>query len=352
MEVDNEALLEMTWRSPSNIALVKYWGKHGRQLPSNPSISFTLSRAFTETTVLFTPRRDSATPIVKSFLFEGKTNQAFARRIETFLQQITDKLPFLQQLQLDISSVNSFPHSAGIASSASAMSALALCLVEGRQRLNGDSFDLEDTINEVSELARLGSGSASRSVVAPIGIWGAHPDIPGSSDRYAISFPFELHSSFDNWKDSILLVSDEVKAVSSSAGHQLMKNHPFARTRFKQARANIRRITVAMQQGDIGAFGTIVEEEALTLHGLMMNSRPSFMLLLPETVRIIQSLRRWRRQADVPVYFTLDAGPNVHLLYPSTHADRVLQWMEKELPEYLQSDKIVRDEVGMGPVKV
>ncbi len=352
MSQHSNTTVRVGWRSPANIALVKYWGKHGRQLPANPSISFTLSRAFTETLVEFSPKDHRDAPILKSFTFAGAAHEAFARKMERLLESITDMVPFLEKYQLSISSDNSFPHSAGIASSASAMSALALCLVEGEYLLEGEAFDPERERNRISEIARLCSGSASRSVFPHLAVWGTHSDIEGSTDRYAIAFPYEVHPVFDRWKDDILLVSEEVKAVSSSAGHELMNHHLYAPVRYDQARANIRDLSRALQEGDVERFGQIVEEEAMTLHGLMMNSRPSYMLLLPETVRIIHELRRWRAETGYPVYFTLDAGPNVHLLYPQTHREQVDNWMQEHLQVYLDKGRILRDEVGEGPFRV
>ena len=117
---------EVHWRSPSNIALIKYWGKHGRQLPRNPSISFTLNNAFTDTTLQYVAKQGNDQLINLSFNFSGAPNEAFRLKMVKFLESIVDIFPFLRQLDLKIDSYNSFPHSAGIASSASSMSALAL----------------------------------------------------------------------------------------------------------------------------------------------------------------------------------------------------------------------------------
>ena len=115
-------------RSPSNIAIVKYWGKHGNQLPNNPSISFTLSNCFTETKVTY--KEGNHDDISMEFYFEGKENPAFKSKIEKFLNANEQYFTFLKGLDLKIESYNSFPHSSGIASSASSMSALIMCLLE------------------------------------------------------------------------------------------------------------------------------------------------------------------------------------------------------------------------------
>ena len=118
---------KISWRSPSNIAIIKYWGKYGVQLPRNPNVSFTLDKAFTDTALSFRKKtvRENSSEISLNFLFENQPNEAFRLKQLKFLTSILPIFPFLNQYELDISSSNSFPHSAGIASSASSMSALA-----------------------------------------------------------------------------------------------------------------------------------------------------------------------------------------------------------------------------------
>ena len=117
-----------SWKSPSNIALVKYWGKFGNQMPKNASVSFTLDHAFTQTSIAYSSRPNASDEISIHFLFEGQENPSFQKKIQVFLNSVLHEFPFLKELHLDIKSENSFPHSTGIASSASSMSALALCL--------------------------------------------------------------------------------------------------------------------------------------------------------------------------------------------------------------------------------
>src|SRR4030095_11024362 len=114
-----------SWRSPSNIALIKYWGKHGVQLPRNPSLSFTLSASYTDMTVRATP--EAATPGL-TVLFKGAPKPSFEPKIKSYFDLIQNRISWLTHASIEIDSTNTFPHAAGIASSASAMSALALCL--------------------------------------------------------------------------------------------------------------------------------------------------------------------------------------------------------------------------------
>ena len=150
--------------SPSNIALVKYWGKYGDQLPQNPSISFTLDHSRTEMILEYSPKGeiDKHKTIDLTFTFEGKENKAFGDKITAFLTRLLPTHPYLGQLTFNLSSTNTFPHSAGIASSASSMSALALCICTLENRLFQNMNEVE-TLKKASYLARLGSGSACRS---------------------------------------------------------------------------------------------------------------------------------------------------------------------------------------------
>ena len=142
---------KIRWRSPSNIAIIKYWGKHGVQLPRNPNISFTLDKAFTETTLHFVQKSKNDTPddISLHFLFENQENEAFRLKQLKFLRSLIPIFPFLTKYQLNISSHNSFPHSAGIASSASSMSALALCLCEMELEISNFRFQISNAKSEI-----------------------------------------------------------------------------------------------------------------------------------------------------------------------------------------------------------
>lgn len=340
----------VSWRSPSNIALVKYWGKHGRQLPQNPSISFTLDQAYTETTLDYSPKTGADQGIALTFLFEGKSNEAFQKKVQQFLESITDIFPFLRQLNLKIKSSNSFPHSAGIASSASSMSALALCLCSLEYELFGTLESDEAFRQKASFIARLGSGSACRSIYARAAVWGANTEITEASDLYAIPYAEEIHPVFHSMHDDILIVSKSKKQVSSRAGHSLMEGNVYADNRYRQAKQKFRQLISAMKNGDLELFGRIAEEEALTLHAMMMASPTPYLLLQPNTINIIQRLQAFRATNNLPVYFTLDAGPNPHLLYPENIAKAVQQFIRGELSEFCE--QWIEDQVGEGPLQL
>jgi len=338
------------WKSPSNIALVKYWGKKGNQIPANASLSITLSEAYTITRMKATKAGAGEGPEVV-FRFEGELNEIFGARIESFLKSVIPNLPFLKEVSLEIESGNNFPHSAGIASSASAMSALALCLCSIENSLKMETTNPEEFFRKVSSISRLGSGSACRSVYGGISVWGKHPAVEGSNDEYAVPLSFELHPLFVDIHDTILIVDPGQKKVSSSVGHNLMKGHAFAEARFNQANANLTAILVALKQGDWDTFSLITENEALSLHAMMMTSRPGYLLMHPNSLEIIDKVTEFRKQTGAAVCFTLDAGPNIHLLYPASEVEKIKPLIEV-LKHYCYNEATIEDKMGSGPQKL
>jgi diphosphomevalonate decarboxylase len=345
-----EKIEKIAWRSPSNIALVKYWGKYENQIPANASLSFTLSNAYTETSLEY--YKSASNELEVEFYFEGTKNSAFADRVEKYFRSIAKIYPVLNQYQFTISSRNSFPHSSGIASSASSMSALALCLVEMLNNIGAIKNDGKLQSVLASELARIGSGSASRSVIPYLGLWGKHASIKESSDNYAIAIDSEIHEVYSTFCDAILIVDAGTKEVSSSVGHKLMQGHPFAESRFKQANINITRLLKIMKNDNLTDFFQLIEEEALSLHAMMLSSHPSFILMKPNTLEIIERIRKARNRNGLMLGFTLDAGANVHLLYPEYHKDSVAEFIENELLKFCEDNRVIFDKVGAGPTKL
>ena len=338
----------ISFKAPSNIALVKYWGKKGEQLPANPSVSFTLTNCFTETSIQYEHR--STSPLASTedfsfnFSFEGQPKPSFHPKINTFFQRIAPYLPFLKDYHFSIASHNSFPHSSGIASSASAMAALSICLMKIAKNLD-PTLTEEQCWQQASFLARLGSGSACRSVQGSIVVWGTHPSIEGSSDNYGIPYPLPVHEIFQSYQDTVLLIDRGQKQVSSTVGHNLMHGHPFAEARFAQANQNIERLISCFASGDVTRFIEIVESEALTLHAMMQTSIPYFILMRPNTLEVIQRIWRFRQDTKEPLSFTLDAGANVHLLYPKSSKAVVHSFIQEELASFCENGQYLHDEV-------
>lgn len=344
--------IKVGWESPSNIALVKYWGKYGRQLPRNPSVSFTLSTAATRTFISMGAPHDLG-KVQLNFTFEGKEKPTFQVRIENFLNSIAHEyFPFLLNYELIIESSNSFPHSSGIASSASGMSALALCLCDLEYRLMSKNEYDSEFFRKASLISRLGSGSAARSVYGGMAAWGRHIDIIDSSDDYAVSVQKDLHPVFKSFQNDILIISTKEKSVSSTAGHHLMEGNPYAEARYKQASDRLSILMKALKEGDLETFGKVTEDEALTLHALMMCSDPSYILMEEGSLTVIKKIIEFRSRTGIPVYFTLDAGPNVHVLYPSEYEVQVSDFIIHELKPHCHEGRVIRDKVGSGPKKL
>ena len=342
----------ITWRSPSNLAIIKYWGKHGVQLPKNPSLSLTLSSSFTDTMLEYKPKASGDRDISLEFTFHQEPNEPFREKVVKFIEGVSDIFPFLRQLDLTVRTGNSFPHSAGIASSASAMSALALCLCSLEDELFETLGDDAAFDRKSSYVARLGSGSACRSIFPVAALWGQTGEVEGSSDLFALPVGEQVHEVFKDFHDDILIASTEAKSVSSRAGHSLMDGHPFADARYADAKRKLHFLLEAMKKGDLETFGKIAENEALTLHGLMMSSNPSYILLKPNTLEMIERVRRYREETKHPIYFSLDAGPNLHVLYPGDIIHEVRVFIDEELMPLCEEEKYLQDWVGEGPVQV
>jgi len=342
---------EFTWESPSNIALVKYWGKKENQIPKNPSISFTLESCKSITTLSFRKKDKNDNTFSFDLFFEGKQKNEFKPKILNFFKRVELYLPFLKTYHLKIETSNTFPHSSGIASSASGMSALALCLMSMEKEFMPD-MSLEYFKKKASFLARLGSGSACRSIEGNVIVWGKHNKIEKSSDFFGIKFPYPIHKNFTNYQDTILLVDKGEKQVSSSVGHNLMHGHPFASERFKQANENISQLIHVLASGDLDDFIKIIESEALTLHAMMMTSMPYFILMKPNTLEIINRIWKFRNETGLHIGFTLDAGANVHVLYPEIETDKIYEFIKNELVVYCENDKYIRDKVGGGAKRI
>lgn len=327
-------------KCPSNIALIKYWGKKEVQIPMNPSLSFTLNESNTQTTLKYQTKSTQGFSL-KVFL-DDELQESFAPKIIQFFKRISDYVSFLENFDWEIHTHNTFPHSSGIASSASGLGALSLCLVELEEKLGG-KLSKEERDRKASFLARLGSGSACRSIYPGITVWGKTDAVEGSSDLYAVPYPYKIHDHFKNFCDTILLIDEGQKEVSSTVGHNLMNDHPYAETRFQSAEENLAKLIPVLKSGDLKEFGRIVEHEALSLHAMMMTSNPYFILMKPNTLLAIEKIWAFRKKTDMPLFFTLDAGANIHLLYPENIKEIINDLIEKELKELCSGGSFIKD---------
>jgi diphosphomevalonate decarboxylase len=355
--------LQSSWKSPSNIALIKYWGKKGNQLPANPSLSMTLDKAATYTWVKASWLSHTSAPSENSKFSAGLSGQSgvncvnndhhhpFSVRLNKLYQTLTREVPLLDSLTVEVNTGNSFPHSTGIASSASGISAFVFCLFEIVAKIQGVRTDTEDFFRAVSFASRLGSGSACRSVYGGFTLWGKTAGVRGSSDLESVPLNDVIHPDLLSLRDAILVISTQPKSLSSSRGHDIMGSHPFAKARYQQARDNLSDMVKALQKGDMEGIALISENEALSLHALLMTSGSGGFLMKPATVAVIQKIQQARGKG-LPVFFTLDAGPNIHLLYPSSDRRAVEAFIRDEVSPFCEKGEIIFDHCGRGAVPI
>lgn len=335
---------KVSYSSPSNIAIVKYWGKEpGDQIPMNPSLSMTLknSRSFTTVDYVVGPGTE---PVVE-IIFNGKRAIDIEAKLQRWFTKISYFFSWLRHAHLRIDSMNNFPHSAGIASSASGMSALTTCLSAIDSEVNNGVFPPREV---QSNIARLGSGSASRSLYGPWVIWGKTSAYPQAVDEHAMIVA-DVHQDFQLLHDTIIVVDKTPKSISSRDGHTLMANHPWRKARIDQANQNMQLLLQALKTGDWKLFETVTENEALSLHGLMLSSEGGMMLWRGNTVEWMLYLKEIRWQTGIPMAFTLDAGANLHLLYPDRYKKEVLEIIENASVPYIE---LIHDQTGLGPEKI
>lgn len=291
--------MKATVNAGSNIALVKYWGvrRVGRQglVPLNPSVSMTLDQARTTTTVQFLPRLTQDT---------CRINRRTAP-LDTMdrVRRVMDRVRRLARLKAfaRIESVNHFPTSAGVASSASGFAALALAAVR--------AAGLNDDPETLVPLTVLGSGSACRSLYGGYVLWS-----PAGTAR-APSGVRQLGPA-DHWPlvDLIAILSRERKKVPSEQGHLLARTSPLLAGRLKSLGKTVSRVRKAIRERDLPSLGEAIEADALCMHAVMMTSRPALLYWKPATLAVIQAVRDLRDRRGLPCYFTIDAGPNVHVI--------------------------------------
>ncbi len=237
---------------------------------------------------------------------------------------------------------------AGIASSASAFGAVALSLLDASFIVNNQLLD-DSFFRQSSVLARKGSGSACRSMYSGFVLWGKNEFMPGSSNEFAVPV-LSVHDNFKRLHNAILIVDDSPKKISSSIGHSLMDQNVYAKSRFAQANERTSQLIKVLANGDFEEFIKIAESEALTLHAMMMTSENYYLLMKPGTLSAINKITTFRKETGIPVCFTLDAGPNVHLLYPEADKNKVEYFIKNDMKDNIGA--VIFDKIGMGPQKI
>ncbi len=280
-----------------NIALIKYWGNRddALRLPVNGSISMNLAGLHARTEVSFQPSLPFDELIINGREVTGKGLQ----RVSAILDIVRGMAGVTAKAEV-ISDVN-FPTGAGIASSAAAFAALALAA----SRAAG--LTLSEA--QLSRLARLGSGSASRSIPAGFVEWKV-----GASDEDSVA---ESIAPPEHWDlvDCIAIVSATHKKTGSTEGHALAATSPLQAARIADTPRRLDICRRAVLVRDFNALAEIIELDSDMMHAVMMTSRPALHYWEPASVTVMQAVRNWRAQG-LPVAYTVDAGPNVHVLCP------------------------------------
>lgn len=295
-----------TARAHSNIAFIKYWGNinHDLRLPSNPSISMNLRDLHTTTTVEWSGDYDADSLQINAQLADRKALE----RVRQHLQRIRNR--FRVDLYAHVESSNNFPMGTGIASSASSFAALTLAAVQAL----GQTLSEE----ELSTIARCGSGSASRSIPSGFVEWHV-----GTTHESSYAETFVDHDYWD-LVDVIAIISDVHKKTGSTKGHQTADTSILQDARMQHAKERLEIVKSAIKTRDFETFADMVEEDSNIMHAVMMTSRPPLFYWHPLSLQLMTEVRSWRKSEGIQVCYTLDAGPNVHCICVRDDVDRVI----------------------------
>ncbi|MCU0486648.1 MAG: diphosphomevalonate decarboxylase [Anaerolineales bacterium] len=278
-----------------NIAFIKYWGDQDPclRIPANGSISMNLAGLKTQTTVTFDTAFVTDTLQVNGLPVTGSGLD----RVSDLLARVRDMAGISSFAA--VASKNNFPMGAGIASSASAFAALSLAA--------STAAGLTLSEMELSRLARSGSGSACRSIPGGFVEWQA-----GSCDEDSYAFTI---ASPEHWElvDCIVVISSAHKTVGSTAGHALALTSPIQPARVADAPRRLQVCRKAILERDFQVFAEVIELDSNLMHAIMITSTPPLLYWQPATLAVMRLVQDWR-QAGLPVAYTIDAGPNVHVL--------------------------------------
>jgi diphosphomevalonate decarboxylase len=301
-----------TAQTHPNVALVKYWGNRDQalRLPSNPSLSMNLAELTTTTIVEFDPALKQDVLILGGREIGGKGLERVSRFLDQVRQQTSEvsETSEVSHLFAHVDSRNNFPSGAGLASSASGFAALALAATAAA------GLHLNEA--ELSRLARLGSGSACRSVPGGFVEWTMGDDERSS---YAHSI-----APADHWdlRDVVALIDVEHKAVGSTEGHIVADTSPLQAARVATTPDRLAQARSAVLARDFESLADVVELDSLMMHAVMITSSPVLMYWQPATIAVMQAVRQWRLNG-LAACTTVDAGPNVHVICTAEAAAEV-----------------------------
>lgn len=309
----------MHWfaQAPSNIALIKYMGKKDvkKNIPANPSLSYTLGKLLTsvelESTLM---KKDHWEPLVTPGTLGFNLNQAGQTRFLNHLSTI--KNHFNYEGHFIVRSANNFPHSSGLASSASSFAALTKCAILALTELTEQAIP---AIDVQIDLSRQGSGSSCRSFYSPWVLWNEKSVQPIDDIPYT------------NLIHQVILISHAEKDVSSSKAHQLITSSPHYANRVQRAKLNLNQLLDAFRQKDWPHAFDICWREFHDMHNLFTTAQPAFSYMTPQSEELLEQLKHyWESYGDGPLV-TMDAGPNIHLLYRADQQEHALRFKRDHL---------------------
>jgi diphosphomevalonate decarboxylase len=298
----------------SNFALCKYWGKSDleRNVPVVPSLSMTVGALTTRTTVEPLGAGETTDRVILAGRLADPT--AFAR--------VVAQLDRLRARRIEVpegggaggpwfavTSENSFPTGAGLASSASAFAALTAAAAR--------ALGLVLTLEELSDLARRASASAARS------LHGGFVELPAGAPgtEWLPAHPVEVAQSLD-LRLLVAVTSESAKAVGSRDGmNRTMRTSPYYAAWAQQAPEELATARAALAAGELGVLGEVMERSAMRMHASAMAAAPPILYWTSGTVEVLGAVRRLRERG-VEAYFTIDAGPNVKVLCRAADAAR------------------------------
>lgn len=308
----------MQWfaQAPANIALIKYMGKKDNEtnLPDNASLSYTLNNLLSSVELeSYTGKKDLweplETPGADPFQLSLKGQQRFLQHLANIKKDFDYSGSFI------VRSTNNFPQSCGMASSASSFAALTKCATLALSELTSKPLP---TIEEQALLSMKGSGSSCRSFFSPWALW--QKDKVGAID---LPYP-QLHHE-------VIIVSHEAKQVSSSEAHLRVKSSHAYSTRSQRAAENLQTLLSAFREKDWASAYHLCWVEFMDMHNLFKTSAPPFNYINENAVEALKLLQElWQRVGDGPLV-TMDAGPNIHLLYRPDQADLALEFRQDYL---------------------
>lgn len=298
--------MKATATAPANIAFIKYWGKADPTLriPLNSSISMNLSGAQTMTTVEFLDALDTDEVRILDGVFSEKETD----RVVHGLDRIRERVG--RDTYARVVTKNTFPKGAGSAASASGFAALALA-----------GFAAAGTTlseKELTTFARLGSGSACRSIPDGYVMWEK-----GTSSETSSAYSLYPHDYWD-LRDVLVIVDSRMKKVSTSEGMETIQTSPLLVKRLAAIPERLARCKRALEEKNLTLLGEVSEEDCLDMHAVMQSQNPPLLYWNDATREIMEAVRRWRLEG-LRVYFTIDAGPNVHLICEGNDEKAVAQ---------------------------